>query len=99
MSEPKPATQKIRIVLGALTRVEYTEVLEVPAGMSRSDLNRLVEERYDRVDGGDFVDDDQYWERGECYWEPEGSKVEASAAVKIGPEGGFVLIPKPTKEA
>jgi hypothetical protein len=62
-------TKRIRINLAALTRVEYSEVLEVPSDMTPGELDDLVEQRYQDVDGGEFWDDTEYWERGECAWE------------------------------
>lgn len=58
-------TKKVRINLSALTRVEYTEVLEVPADMSPSELEQLLDQRYDDVDGGEYFDDPDYWDRGD----------------------------------
>lgn len=55
MQEPKakPATRLVEIRLSALTRVEYTEVMEVPANISDDELNDLVNCRYRDVDGGE----------------------------------------------
>ena len=57
-------TKKVRVTLSALTRVEYSEVLEVPADMTDAELNALVDQRYDDVDAGLYGDDPDYWERG-----------------------------------
>jgi hypothetical protein len=56
-------TKKVRIKLAALTRMEYEEVLEVPADMTDAELDSLVNQRYDDVDGGEYADDPEYWER------------------------------------
>ena len=56
-------TKKVRITLAAFTRVEYNEVLVVPANITDEELDALVEQRYDSVDGGEFSDDPEYWER------------------------------------
>lgn len=56
-------TKFVNIVLSALTRVEYTEVIEVPADISADELDRLVDQRYDQVDGGVYLPDPEFWQR------------------------------------
>jgi hypothetical protein len=63
----KPATKLVEVYLSGLTRVQYSEVVEVPADITDDELNRLVDMRYQAVDGGEFVSDARYWERGECF--------------------------------
>jgi hypothetical protein len=58
--------KRIKITLAAMTRVEYTEYVEVPEALSEQELYDLVEQRWDDVDGGEFVDDPDYWEKGNC---------------------------------
>lgn len=65
-SDPNPATKLVEVRLSALTRVEYTEVVEVPADITPDELDDLVRDRYDKVDGGEYVDDPEYWQRGTC---------------------------------
>lgn len=65
--QQKYATKLVEVRLAALTRVEYMEVVEVPANITQDELNALVNERYQNVDGGDFTEDSGYWERGTCY--------------------------------
>lgn len=60
------ATKLVEVRLSALTRVEYTEIVEVPADITDYELEALVDGRYDNVDGGAFYDDPEYWERGTC---------------------------------
>lgn len=60
-------TRLVEVRLSALTRVEYTEVVEVPADISDAELGQLVDQRYAAVDGGEFTPDSEYWERGTCY--------------------------------
>lgn len=60
-------TKLVEIRLAALVRVEHTEVIEVPVNITEEELQQLVNERYDKVDGGQYVDDADYWERGHCY--------------------------------
>lgn len=62
---------KITIHLAALTRVEYSETIEVPDDMTKEALDDLVSQRYDDVDGGEYTDDNEYWEQGHCWWEKE----------------------------
>lgn len=85
-------TKKVRITLAALTRVEYTEVLEVPADMSDEDLEALVDKRYDDVDGGNFVDDPDYWVRGECSFSiADEMDPEPNGVVAIDEDGNIVV--------
>lgn len=62
-----PTTKLVEVRLSALTRVEYMEVVEVPVDITADQLNELVNRRYDKVDGGEYVNDPEYWERGSCY--------------------------------
>ena len=64
-------TKKIRINLSALTRVEYSEVVEVAASICDSELDALVEEKKSEIDGTDYNDDTEYWEENPGYWEDE----------------------------
>ena len=61
-----PATKLVEVRLSALTRVEYMEVVEVPANITQAELDDLVNARYRQVDGGEFTSDPEYWERGTC---------------------------------
>ena len=61
-----PATKLVEVRLSALTRVEYMEVVEVPADIAQEELDDLVNARYRQVDGGEFTSDPEYWERGTC---------------------------------
>lgn len=60
---------KIRVHLSALTRMELTEIIEVPDGTPDYELDHLVRDRWDEAESEDFVEDVEYWERGSCYWE------------------------------
>lgn len=64
--EAPPATKLVEVRLSALTRVEYMEVVEVPANITQAELDDLVNARYRQVDGGEFTIDPEYWERGTC---------------------------------
>lgn len=93
-SNSAAGTKKVRITLAALTRVEYTEVVEVPADMTDDELNALVDRRYDDVDGGLYQNDPEYWERSSsCGHEPvdEDESEEVSLLVTRGKKGGLKL--------
>lgn len=81
MSNKQP-TKLVRINLSALTRVEYCEVVEVPASFSEGDIQEVIDTCYKQVDGGAYVDDVEFWEKGECWSEEacegEGAQVIAS---------------------
>jgi hypothetical protein len=62
---------KVKIYLAALTRVDYSEEIEVPDNTSDDELSDLVSRRYAEVEGGLYSDDGDYWEKGTCWWEKE----------------------------
>jgi len=66
IKQATPATKLVEVRLSALTRVEYVEVVEVPADITQEELDDLVNKRYEQVDGGDYVSDPDYWKRGTC---------------------------------
>ena len=57
----------IQVNLAALTRVEWSALVEVPDTFSEDDLHEVVRRFYHEIDGGEFQDDPEYWERGECW--------------------------------
>lgn len=61
-------TKRVRITLSAYRLVEYKEIIEVPAGMSDEQLDRLVNERYEAVGADEFDVVNAYWERSDCTW-------------------------------
>ena len=63
------ATKRIRINLAALTRVEYSEEIDVPVEFEEEQMDEFVNLAYQEVDGGLFQDDTQYWEKGNCFHE------------------------------
>lgn len=92
----KAQTKTIRITLSALTRVEYSEVLEIPAGLSDMEIDDLIDQRYDEVDGGLYQEDPQYWERGSCIFSSLDSDESTSPQYVVTPgdadtNGDFVL--------
>lgn len=61
-----PGTKLVEVRLAALTRVEYMEVVEVPADITPAELDQLVNDRYRLVDGGAYHGDPEYWARATC---------------------------------
>lgn len=59
-------TKKVQIKLVAITRQEYCEEVDVPIEFDNSDLNDLANETYSVCDGGEFSEDQEYWEKGGC---------------------------------
>jgi hypothetical protein len=61
--------------LSALTRLQWTGQVLVDDAVDTTDNSNLVEitdQIYDDVDGGDFTDDNDFWEKGEsCYSEED----------------------------
>lgn len=77
------ATKKVRICLSAHTRVEYSEILEVPAGMTQGQLDDLVRQRYEDIDGGEFRPDFEFWEKGSCHFDLEEADAQAEGTVTL----------------
>jgi hypothetical protein len=65
----KPETKRVTIMLAALTRVEWSAIVEVPKDMTQSELEDLVDTMYDEIDGGEFTEDTEFWDKGECRYE------------------------------
>lgn len=61
-------TKKVRVKLAAITRVEYSCVLEVPENYPEF-AGDLVNHFYGEVEGGEYDEDPDYWERGHCFVE------------------------------
>jgi len=61
-------TKRLVLQLVAYTRVEYAETHQVPADITGEELAELAQRRYAEVDGGDYVPDPDYWERGDPRW-------------------------------
>ncbi len=73
-------TKKVRVRLAALTRVEYSCVLEVPANYPEF-AGELVDHFYADVEGSEYNEDPDFWEKGHCF-------VEEVKDGKDGQEGG-----------
>jgi len=90
MNQVQAGTKLVEIRLAALLRVEHTEVIEVPADITEGELQQLVNDRYDKVDGGEYVDDPDYRERGDCYsTDAQCSDIPTLVAFRV--EGGMHL--------
>lgn len=61
--------RKVTITFGALTRAEYQHTIEVPDDADDKYILTKSDEIYRDLDGGEFVDDPHFWERGVTTWE------------------------------
>lgn len=59
-------TKPVDVMLAAFTRLEYMETVSVPVEFGEEQLDELVDRAYDAVDGGEYWDDPDYWERATC---------------------------------
>jgi hypothetical protein len=60
----KQPTKLVRVTISALTRVEYTTVIEVPLDLTNGQLDDLASKVYRDSDGEEFQEDNEYWEEG-----------------------------------
>lgn len=65
----------VRVNLAAITHVEWSATVRVPDGC---DLDELVRQFYDEIDGGEYTDDPDFREKGDCW-----------ANEEVQPEEGF----------
>ncbi len=63
-----PSTKRVRIHLAALTRLEWSCEVSVPKKWPAF-ASMLVDHFYDEIEGSEFEEDPDYWERGHCYVE------------------------------
>jgi hypothetical protein len=84
-------TKKITIKLAALMRVEYMEIIEVPIDITDEQLEQLVDQRYDEVDGGEYTDDPEYWEQGNCSFEIADNSSKVTHVLNIGNDEIFTV--------
>lgn len=87
----KQKTKLVRVTLAAMTRVEYSEVIEVPAEITEAQLDALVDQRYDAVDGGLYVSDPEYWERSKSCRHEEAEDHDAATAI-VSLKNGAVIV-------
>lgn len=59
-------TKRVRVRVSAFTRVEWGTEVDVPESATDDQLDDLARAFYDNVDGGEYADDPDYWERGSC---------------------------------
>lgn len=73
-----PTTQRVRIELVGYTRRTRDYFLEVPADATPEQLEQLKYDLQQKADGGEYVDDPDYWENGETTLEaaPQGVATE-----------------------
>ena len=55
-------TKTVVVRLAAYTRCDYSATVEVPKEMTRNQLMELGYDFKDKVDGGDYTDDADYWD-------------------------------------
>jgi len=85
-------TKLVRVTLGVLTRVEHTEVLEVPADMTDEELEALVDQRFDEVDPDAYSQDHAFWEKGQsCGFDTEDLEGEQPSQRVRRKKGEFVV--------
>lgn len=95
----KPSKTKIvRVNLSALTRVEWSALVRVPADMPRLKIDELHERFYEEIDGGEFEPDPEFWEKGEsCYVDPNPETHGMRPTFKVGRDGKISRIPEPER--
>lgn len=77
--------KNVRINLAATVRFEYSEVLSVPATMTDSELNALVDQRYEEVSANRYTQDPDYWERSSsCRFEIADDELDAAEIKNAG---------------
>jgi hypothetical protein len=62
--------KKILVEMEAYTRVRCFKVLEVPDDFTDEDVELAACRVQDAVDGGEYADDEYYWDEGEVDWRP-----------------------------
>lgn len=55
----------VRVTHSAYVRVEHTEIILVPENATWEELKDLGDKRYALIDGGEYVQDPNHWERGD----------------------------------
>ena len=90
-SDPKARTKKVCINLAAITRAQYSEVLEVPANLASGRLDALLQQRWDDVDGTEFLPDNDCFDQGDCYHEQEDSDAVPDGKVTVDADGDLVV--------
>jgi hypothetical protein len=60
------ATKRVRICLSAMMRADWSAVVEVPTDASEQELIELSVDFNRDIDGGEYVDDNEYWENNDA---------------------------------
>lgn len=94
MAKKKPETKLVDVSLAALTRVVWCGTVEVPVDM---DDDEVIQHVYDSVDGDEYTDDTDFWERGTC--EVDGISVSLKPHLKVDSEGHVTSVSKPDRDA
>ena len=59
-------SKRIRVVLAAKLRADWSAVVEVPADASDAELALLMNQFFHGIEMDEYVQDDEYWGQGEC---------------------------------
>lgn len=88
-------TKIVQVNLSALTRVHYTEALEVPADMTEAELQNLLNERFHELDWEHYkFAYPDVWKRSDCSIGPASGSVEVTGRV-TRPSEELGLAPRP----
>lgn len=60
-------TKLVQVELAALTRVCWGALVRVPAHFGDEELAEVAERFYQEIDGGEYQDDTEFWDKGTCY--------------------------------
>jgi len=70
---------KLRVNLGALTRMEHTSIIEVPDNVPEERWSEIARVMYEHTEAEDFTEDTEFWERGECWCEKVDDATETTS--------------------
>ncbi len=87
-SSPPTETKRVRICLSARMRAEWTAVVEVPADASQQELDDLAYDFSRDIDGGEYTDDNDYWETNSPDFEQDVDRQEQTEYRAIRQDGG-----------
>jgi len=87
----KQPTKLVRVNLAAMTRVEWSGVVRVPADVGKGEYEELARQMYDTVDGDEWQADTEFWDRGTCYGEDIDELEEHEAIAYIQTEDGDLV--------
>lgn len=94
LSSLLPKKKMVRVVMGALTRVEWSGLVEVPDDGTTLDEGDLLDKVYSAVDGGDYYDDEHFWDKGEQHVEEPDATEDIGKADYVLCEDGDLLATK-----